>query len=106
GLYDHVPPAQHGFGGLEFRDPALIVSPYAKQGYISPTNYEFGSILKYIEENWHLGSLGTTDRTSTSIVDCFDYSQRPIQFKTIRAKYSQQYFRSRRASGLPSDDDL
>ncbi|MGA8575416.1 MAG: alkaline phosphatase family protein [Candidatus Cybelea sp.] len=106
GLYDNVPPAQHGFGGLGFRVPALIISPYAKAGYISQTNYEFGSILKYIENNWNLGSLGTTDKTSASIVDCFDYSQRPLKFRKIDAKYSEQYFRSREPSGLPIDNDM
>jgi len=106
GLYDNAPPAQHGFGGLGFRVPALIISPYAKAGYISHTNYEFGSILKYVENNWNLGSLGTTDKTSTSIIDCFDYSQRPLKFRKIGAKYSEQYFRSRRPSGLPVDNDM
>jgi phospholipase C len=106
GLYDNAPPAQHGFGGLGFRVPALIVSPYAKAGYISQTNYEFGSILKYVENNWNLGSLGTTDKTSTSIIDCFDYSQKPIKFRKIGAKYSERYFRSRRPSGLPIDNDM
>ncbi len=106
GLYDNMPPAQHGFGGLGFRVPALIVSPYAKAGYVSQTHYEFGSILKYVEHNWNLGSLGTTDKTSASIIDCFDYSQRPIQFRKIDAKYSEHYFTSRQPSGLPIDDDM
>jgi phospholipase C len=106
GFYDNAPPAQHGFGGLGFRVPALIISPYAKSGYISKTNYEFGSILKYIENNWHLGSLGTTDKTSTSIIDCFDYSQRPLKFRKIDAKYSARYFKRRAPSGLPIDSDM
>jgi phospholipase C len=106
GFYDNDPPAQHGFGGLGFRVPALIISPYAKPGYISQTNYEFGSILKYVEDNWNLGSLGTTDSTSTSIVDCFDYSQKPRAFKKIAAKYTAQYFKNRAPSGLPVDDDM
>ena len=92
GLYDNAPPAQHGFGGLGFRVPALIISPYAKAGYISHTNYEFGSILKYVENNWNLGSLGTTDKTSTSIIDCFDYSQRPLQIQEDRRKVRGELF--------------
>ena len=69
-----------GYGGLGFRVPCIIVSPYARPGYISTTNYEFGSILKYIEQNWTLGSLGTSDARATSILDSFDYSQYPIPF--------------------------
>ncbi|MFY9740137.1 MAG: alkaline phosphatase family protein [Candidatus Cybelea sp.] len=43
-------------GRLGFRVPMLIVSPYAKEGkhhgYIPHTQYEFGSILKFIESVW------------------------------------------------------
>ena len=48
------------YGGLGFRVPAIVISPYAKPGHISTTQYEFGSILRYIEENWNLGQIGTT----------------------------------------------
>ncbi len=106
GLYDNLAPAQHGFGGLGFRVPAIIVSPYAKPHHISRTNYEFGSILKYIEDNWSLGSLGTTDSSAKSIIDSFDYSQKPLRFKKIPSQYSKQYFIKRKPSGLPIDDDM
>jgi phospholipase C len=106
GLYDNLNPAQLGYGGLGFLVPAIVVSPYAKPGYISPTQYEFGSILKYIENNWNLGSLHRTDSRATSIADCFDYSQTPIPFKTIPSKYSRAYFMHARPSGLPVDTDL
>jgi phospholipase C len=104
GLYDSMNPAQLGYGGLGFRVPAIIVSPYAKPGYISSTQYEFGSILKYIENNWNLGSLQRTDSRATSIADCFDYSQAPIPFKTIPSTYSRAYFMHARLSGLPDTD--
>jgi phospholipase C len=106
GLYDNLPPAQHGYGGLGFRVPAIIISPYAKAGYISKTYYEFGSILKYIENNWNLGSLGTSDKTATSIIDSFDYSQSPIPFQPIASSKSKEYFIHRKPSGLPIDDDM
>ena len=70
-------------GGLGFRVPMMVISPYAiagsgsQGGYISHTQYEFGSILKYIEGNWNLGSLGTTDVRATSIGNVFNYSQSP-----------------------------
>ncbi|HEY2474434.1 MAG TPA: alkaline phosphatase family protein [Candidatus Cybelea sp.] len=103
GLYDNRAPKQLGFGGLGFRVPALIVSPYAKAGYISKTNYEFGSILKYIEDNWDLGSLGTSDKRAKSIIDCFDYTQRPIPFTAIPSKHDKSYFLHRKPSYLPID---
>ena len=85
GLYDNLNPPQLDYGGLGLRVPAIVVSPYAKAGYVSPTQYEFGSILKYVENNWKLGSLKRTDARATSIGDCFDYSQKPIAFEPISA---------------------
>ena len=84
----------------------MIVSPYAKAGYISPTIYQFGSILKYVEDNWHLGSLGTSDRLAKSIKDCFDYSQTPIEFQPIPAPRSESYFLNRKGAFGPPDTDM
>jgi phospholipase C len=112
GFYDHVPPPfRDKWGGLGFRVPMLLISPYAREtsssqpGYISHTQYEFGSILKYVERNWDLGSLGTTDRRATSIVDCFDFAQQPRPFTPIPAKYSRSYFEHQRPSYRPVDTE-
>jgi phospholipase C len=106
GFYDNVNPPQYGYGSLGFRVPAIIVSPYAKHGYIAKTQYEFGSILKYIENNWHLGRLGTSDERATSIIDCFDYSQKPRKFIPIAVKYPESYFLTRPPSYRPVDTDM
>jgi phospholipase C len=53
----------------------MVVSPYAKSGYISHTPYELASILKFMEYNWSLGSLDTTDRRATNIIDMFDFGR-------------------------------
>jgi phospholipase C len=101
GFYDNaVPPFQDRQGGLGFRVPALVVSPYAiagngsQGGYVSHTRYEFASILKFVEDNWGLGSLGTTDHRATSIGNVFDFTQNPRKFKSIRSRYSARYFES------------
>jgi phospholipase C len=70
-FYDNAPPSQVSELGLGFRVPLIVVSPYAKRDYVSSTPYQFGSILKFIEENWSLGSLGATDKRSHSIGDMF-----------------------------------
>ncbi len=74
-FYDNAPPAQISELGLGFRVPLIAISPYARSGYVSHTPYQFGSILKFIEENWSLGSLGATDRRSRSIGDMFQFEQ-------------------------------
>jgi phospholipase C len=112
GLYDHVPPPffDH-WGGLGFRVPMLVISAYAREtypskpGYISHSQYEFGSILKFIENTWGLGSLGTTDRRSTSIVDCFDFTQPPRSFVAIPSQYSRSYFLHQKPSNKPVDTE-
>ncbi|MGA8535576.1 MAG: hypothetical protein WB615_15820, partial [Candidatus Tumulicola sp.] len=47
--------------------------------------YEFGSIVKFIEGNWKLGNLGATDVRATSIADMFDFSKPPRAFVPIAA---------------------
>jgi phospholipase C len=44
GWYDHVKPPHVDFDGLGFRVPLLVISPYAKRGYVSHVQYEHGSI--------------------------------------------------------------
>lgn len=39
------------------RVPLMVVSPYARHGYIDHTYYDHASILKFIEHNWHLSPL-------------------------------------------------
>ena len=105
GLYDNLDPPQRAYGGLGYRVPALVVSPYAKAGYISPTLYDFNSILKYIEQNWNLGHLGDGDRNANSLLDCFDYSQQPITFSPIQADHDKSYFMHREPSDNSAEDD-
>ncbi len=44
-----------------------MISPYAKAGYVSHTQYEFGSIIRFIEDTFDLGRLNTTDTRAASI---------------------------------------
>jgi phospholipase C len=87
----------------------LVLSPYAiagttsKGGYIANTQYEFGSILKYIEDNWGLGRLGTTDVRATSIGNIFHYGQKRRAFSAIPSKLTAKYFLSQ--PHLPQSGD-
>ncbi len=104
GLFDHVKPPQLDYQGLGFRVPMLVISPYARKDYVSHTQYEFGSILKFVENTFHLGSLYTTDLRATSIADCFDFTQPPRKFVPIPAKLTQAYFEHEPISNEPVDD--
>jgi phospholipase C len=110
GFYDNAPPPQLDYRGLGIRVPCLIISPYAKQGYVSGVQYEFGSILRFIEEVYGLPagsigrtSLGYTDRRATSLDDAFDFTQKPRQFSPIPSQYPMAHFLHEPPSSEPVD---
>jgi phospholipase C len=112
GLYDPVaPPQLDDQGGPGFRVPMLVISPYAKigsgsqGGYVSNTVYGFGSIIRFVEDTFDLGRLGTTDSTSNSMADMLDYTQSPRPFATIPSAYKKSYFLHQKPSGLPVDTE-
>ncbi len=93
GLYDHVPPKLVDYDGLGFRVPLLVISPYAKQNYVSHVHYEFGSILRYVEDHFGLAQLAPSDRRAISPAkDCFDFSQPPRNFNPIPTFLNETYF--------------
>lgn len=106
GWYDHVPPPKMDYGGLGLRVPMIVVAPYAKCGYVSHAQYEFGSIVRFIEDNWGLSRLGTTDVRAASFAnDFFDFKRPARAFVPIAAKYSKAYFERQKPSGKPVDDE-
>jgi phospholipase C len=78
GFYDHVPPPQIDQEGLGPREPLLIISPYARAGYISHTLYEFSSLLKIVEERFNLAPLTQRDTIANDMLDSFDFTQTPL----------------------------
>ena len=77
GFYDNVPPPQVDAFGEGFRVPTLVISPWAKHGFIDHTQYEFASLLRLAEDNFNLPRLGTRDVTSNDMMNSFDFSQAP-----------------------------
>ncbi len=93
GWYDHVPPPYEDYDGLGIRVPMLVVSPYAKQGFISHVQYEHGSILKFIEDQFGLARLAASDaRANSPSGDCFDFTQAPRAFTPIPVQRSAAEF--------------
>jgi phospholipase C len=94
GYYDHVPPPSAvapddippdlgagdlpgGYDRYGFRVPAVIVSPYAKPGYVSTTVRDHTAILKFVERKWNLGALTWRDATADDLFDCLDFDNPP-----------------------------
>jgi phospholipase C len=109
GFYDNVPPPQVDFRGLGIRVPCIIISPYVRP-HVQHTTYEFGSIVKFVEEAFKLPPLGTTaegytDTRAASLTDSFDFTMRPRRFHKIPAPYSAKFFLERAPSGRAPDSD-
>jgi phospholipase C len=61
GYFDHVAPPQVDAYGMGIRVPTLVISPYAKRGFVSGQLYEHASILKFIERRFELPTLASVN---------------------------------------------
>jgi phospholipase C len=52
GFYDHVVPPRVDRNGYGLRVPALVISPYAKQGYVDHQTLSFDAYLRFIEDDF------------------------------------------------------
>jgi len=106
GLYDHVPPPYKDYDGLGFRVPLIVISPYAKKGYVSHVQYETASVLRFAENLWGLHHMAAADTRAVSPADdCFDFSQPPRKFVHIRAPKGPEFFMNRPNDLRPPDDE-
>ncbi len=106
GWYDHVPPPYEDYDGLGMRIPLIMISPYSKQGYVSHVQYEHGSILRFVEDNYGLAQLAASDARATSpAADAFDFSQKPTKFNAFNAQLKADYFLKQPPDNRPPDDD-
>lgn len=74
GWYDHVAPPQVDDYGYGPRVPGVLVSPYARKGFIDHTELDFTSVLKFIQENWGVASLSERDAQANNFLSAFDFS--------------------------------
>jgi phospholipase C len=80
GFADHVPPPVVDAVGLGVRVPLIVISPYARAGFISHQQAEFSSFPKFIEKNWGLPSLGQRDAlpSTSNLSEYFSFTQSPL----------------------------
>ncbi|HEY4206974.1 MAG TPA: alkaline phosphatase family protein [Puia sp.] len=77
GFWDHVPPPVIDKWGPGTRIPAIIISPFAKKGFVDHTQYETVSILAFIEKRWGLQPLNARDGHARPLENAFDFTQAP-----------------------------
>lgn len=78
GFYDNAVPTNFDYYGFGIRVPMIIISPYAKAGTVVHTEYEFSSVLKFIETRFGLTNLTLRDLDAANMEDAFNFSQTPI----------------------------
>jgi phospholipase C len=112
GWYDHEPPTilsgVQGDYQYGFRVPLIVVSAYTNQGYVDNTRYDFGSILRFAENNFGFfeGQLGFADsRASTDLSAFFHLNQSPRKFTNIAAPKDAAFFINDTRPPEPPDND-
>ncbi len=78
----------------------LIVSPYVKP-HVDHTEYQFGSILRFVEQTWNLDRWAGDDADSTSIAMHSTFDVTP-DLQEDRRRTTQSFFLHQNAFGQPA----
>ncbi len=73
GRWDHVAPPHGDRWGPGTRVPTIVISPFARRGYVDHTQYDTTAILKLIEDRWDLPPLGTRDAAANSLLNAMRF---------------------------------
>jgi phospholipase C len=76
-------PAQ--FDRYGFRVPLIVVSPYAKRGYVSHVVTDHTSVLRFIEARFGLPAMTARDANADPLFDMFDFSHRDTSVPALPA---------------------
>jgi phospholipase C len=88
GFYDHVMPPTGPNAYTEYgpRVPAIIISPYARPHHVDHTFFSFPSMMRFAETVFDLSSVTTLDRQAHTMLDAFDFSQKPLSPLTLKQR--------------------
>jgi len=75
GFWDHAPPPKGDRWGPGTRIPAIIVSPFAKKGYVDHTPYDTTSIIKFITRRFGLEPLPGVRPGASDLTAAFDFAR-------------------------------
>jgi len=92
GLYDHVPPpwtcvpdavepeaGGFGYDQSGLRVPFVLVSPWAKPGFVSHRQYDHTSITRFLETRFLLPALTARDANADPLLSMFDFTTPSLQ---------------------------
>jgi phospholipase C len=73
GRWDHVSPPVVDRWGPGVRVPAIVISPFARRGFVDHTQYDTTAILKLIETRWDLQPLTERDARGGNLLTAFEF---------------------------------
>ena len=79
GWYDGVLPPKESPFGFGFRVPALVISPYARSGYVNSRLLSFNSVLRYEEQLKGLAPVSPSVGVSNSIASDLNMARKPLR---------------------------
>ncbi len=80
GFYDHVPPPRVDTYGYGPRVPAILISRYLDAGKVDHSEYDFTSVLRFIEDHLNIAPLAARDGQSPDIGKSFDLTKSAAPF--------------------------
>jgi phospholipase C len=106
--YDHVPPPQLDYDGLGFRVPLIILSPYAREGFVIHEQWETAGIDRFVENVFGLNQIAAADTRATDFTDAFNFNQKPRPFVKIPVdpRYGPRFFINQPTTSFDPPDDL
>ncbi len=107
GWYDHVVPPRFDYEGAGFRVPLIVVSSRSKTGYVSHRRREFGSVLRFIEDNFGVPTLSQRDFKADNLADFFydDRAATSTSYNRLMSSEDEQRSLRSKPSYRPPDDD-
>ena len=75
GWWDHVPPPAGDRRGPGTRIPAIVLSPFARRGFVDHTSYDTTSIAKFITRRFALEPLPGARAQAGDLTATFDFAQ-------------------------------
>ena len=119
GYYDHVPPPRAiapdgarpirspgqdpltpgGFDRYGFRVPMIVVSPWARPGYVSRVVQDHTSMTAFIERKWNLPAMTFRDANAAPMTDYFAFDRPAFAHPPHLARRSRSRPRAGRLPG-------
>ncbi len=105
GWFDHVKPPRFDYEGAGFRVPMIVASARSKQHYVSHKVREFGSILKFVEDNFLLAPIAARDAGADDLADFFSDHGTRLRYERLLPGTAEKRILRSKPSYIPPDDD-